>query len=92
MGEIFRVVCQQCGRDFEIEDGGGFFYEVLYCEKCGRKRSVDRDMSDEESLLIERAGPCRCGGTFSLQARPRCLQCGSDNLKKDPPEPIALQD
>jgi rRNA maturation endonuclease Nob1 len=92
MGEIFRVVCQQCGRDFEIEDGGGFFYEVLYCETCGRKRTVERNVSDEESLLIERAGPCRCGGVFSLKAKPRCLKCGSDDLKKDPPEPICLSD
>lgn len=92
MGEIFRVVCQQCGRVFEIEEGGGFRYAVLYCEQCGRKRTVEREKGDEESLLIGRAGACRCGGVFSLRAKPRCLVCGSGNLEKDPPEAIACQD
>ncbi len=92
MGAIYRVVCQQCGRDFEIEDGGGFRYAVLHCEQCGRKRTVAREMGDKESLLVERAGSCRCGGVFSLKAKPRCFKCGSDDLVKDPPEPICLSD
>lgn len=43
MGSLFGGVCNQCGENFEVHDGGGFSFHLLHCDKCGSDKSVDFD-------------------------------------------------
>jgi hypothetical protein len=39
--------CQACGRRFESEEGGGFFFDLLHCDRCGEAKSIGhQEMGD----------------------------------------------
>jgi len=47
MGSQTGYKCQACGTRFEAEEGGGFFFDLLHCDRCGAARSVaHRDMGE----------------------------------------------
>ena len=66
-------------------------FEQMRCEECGRATAV---LVDEQYLagspskaawakrMEARAGKCRCGGQYTLQAKPRCPKCRSVDLDK----------
>ncbi|MBU0479837.1 MAG: hypothetical protein KKG47_01925 [Proteobacteria bacterium] len=74
MGAIFEASCNRCGLQFDYSDGGGFYYDRYRCEDCGETIAVtvDRDLNDAPPPTIEL---CRCGGRFTLNAKPRCPDC-----------------
>lgn len=40
MGRTFGAICNQCNREFTINEGGGFHFELLRCDRCGRSINV----------------------------------------------------
>jgi predicted nucleic acid-binding Zn-ribbon protein len=36
----FGAVCSACGSHFVVNDGGGFSFEILRCDACGRERTI----------------------------------------------------
>ncbi len=47
MGQISEHHCEACGRDFRVSSGGGFFFDRLHCDRCGKSTSVShRDLGE----------------------------------------------
>lgn len=40
MGQIAAYRCTACGEGFSVRDGGGFFFDLLHCDRCGAAASV----------------------------------------------------
>jgi len=54
MGTQTGYECQGCGTRFEVEDGGGFFFDLLHCDRSGAAKSVaHRDMGDVHLAYIK---------------------------------------
>ncbi|MFA6572466.1 MAG: hypothetical protein WCT77_14655 [Bacteroidota bacterium] len=43
MGHQFLAKCRKCGKEFEVSEGGGFFFHLLHCTDCGKEKSVSFD-------------------------------------------------
>ena len=43
MGHTVRAKCLDCGEQFEVDHGGGFFFHLLRCDKCGENKSIGFD-------------------------------------------------
>lgn len=97
MGYSEGVICTACGHRFIRSEGGGFAFDLLHCDRCGRERRVPREQvrtrgrrpvttAEDPSLSIEErlAGRCPCGGQFRLDAPARCPKCRSDEYQSDP--------
>jgi hypothetical protein len=90
MGTLYSSRCNSCGATFETSEGGGFLFELLHCEACGKEKSVPLD--ELGGTRARRWGPryvariegaasaCECGGHFRLNAPPRCPVCRSTDL------------
>ena len=47
MGMASGQLCRACGTKFTVRSGGGFFFDLLHCDTCGRTRNVGhQDMGD----------------------------------------------
>ena len=40
MGSSTGYICKDCNTHFSVRDGGGFFFDMLHCDRCGGARSV----------------------------------------------------
>jgi hypothetical protein len=40
VGNAAGYICRACGTKFVVRHGGGFFFDMLYCDRCGRAQSV----------------------------------------------------
>ena len=43
MGERREHRCLTCGERFRVEQGGGFFFDLLHCDRCGQARSIGHE-------------------------------------------------
>jgi hypothetical protein len=43
MGSAHGYICRTCGTRFRIRSGGGFVFDLLHCDACGKPRSVGHD-------------------------------------------------
>lgn len=43
MGCSGPAKCKNCNAEFEVSIGGGFFFDLLRCDKCGKTKSVSFD-------------------------------------------------
>ena len=43
MGSSTAHICRVCGSRFGVRSGGGFFFDLLHCETCGRTRTVSQE-------------------------------------------------
>ena len=43
MGQRTGYRCGACGERFEIEEGGGFFFDLLHCDRCGEARVIGHE-------------------------------------------------
>ena len=77
MGTVNNGKCKDCGHKFEYSLIGGFSFAIVNCDSCSAARSI----SWEEKKEKEEHGPCKCGGTFTNAAQPRCPKCQSANIK-----------
>jgi hypothetical protein len=39
-GRSIGIICRVCGTRFQVRSGGGFFFDLLHCDACGRHRNV----------------------------------------------------
>jgi|LGOV01.1.fsa_nt_gb Zn finger protein HypA/HybF involved in hydrogenase expression len=54
MGHRFSAVCNECGTNFLASEGGGFFFHLLHCEKCGKERSISfNEISDIHARYLK---------------------------------------
>lgn len=40
MGHEVQSKCLDCGSDFFVRQGGGFFFHLLRCNRCGKTKSI----------------------------------------------------
>ncbi len=90
MGSSYAATCNACGHEFEFNDGPSMMAAQLRCDQCGKDewirldamppalRSYDYDPADDPDSKVNK---CRCGGTFTQEAPPRCPRCRSADLK-----------
>lgn len=43
MSAEYAAACNKCGKKFTLLMGGGFFFHLLRCDRCGRVKSVGFD-------------------------------------------------
>jgi len=43
MGMQIVAKCHDCGEKFTADDGGGFIFHLVRCDKCGKTRSISHD-------------------------------------------------
>lgn len=43
MGTRTQHQCRSCGTSFEVEEGGGFVFDILHCDRCGDARRVGHE-------------------------------------------------
>jgi hypothetical protein len=43
MGSASSYICRACGAHFMARDGGGFMFDLLRCDTCGKTRSVSHE-------------------------------------------------
>ena len=122
MGMSYGAICNDCGAKFTANEGGGFVFHLLHCDRCGAERAIsfdeigephlryikgldvpysevtaehDRhiqqtypgepmDRDEYEAAVEQLCGQCECGGAYRFDAPPRCPECRSANLRKDP--------
>lgn len=93
MGHTYLARCKKCGYEFEVQEGGGFFFHLLRCDECGKTKSISFDEIGEplqenypsDSISEEKyhsevekiAGKCKCAGQFKFNAPPKCPNCKS---------------
>ena len=95
MGIEFDAVCQDCQHRFRLTDGSSFTYLQLRCGLCGKAKNfpisdlINRlgpefnfAQPDAMDRVENLAGLCKCGGTFSSNAKARCPKCKSDHLEE----------
>jgi Zn finger protein HypA/HybF involved in hydrogenase expression len=58
MGERFRAKCLDCGDTFTMNQGGGFFFHLLGCEKCGRTKTIGFEELGEVHDRYLKGLPC----------------------------------
>ena len=93
MGTLNEVLCNSCSNEFRARVGGGFGFELLRCNKCGKESSIGRKVlrSSVDLYIVpsenltrkiqEAAGQCECGGEYCLDAPIRCPICKSRDVK-----------
>lgn len=50
MGSASTFICGACGAHFTVRSGGGFFFDLLHCDTCGRSKSVSHQALGEIHL------------------------------------------
>jgi hypothetical protein len=40
MGHTMNSQCRACGNTFTVDHGGGFYFHLLRCDKCGQTKSI----------------------------------------------------
>ncbi len=50
MGYSFQATCLDCHERFKASEGGGFFFHLLRCDRCGRPESIGFDEIGEPHL------------------------------------------
>ncbi len=76
MGRASQANCNSCGHEFELDQRGGRFFELLRCDRCGETKTQERHE------LGGRPGKCSCGGKFLVDAPPRCPKCKPTDIEE----------
>ncbi|MFH1743624.1 MAG: hypothetical protein ABIH23_31860 [bacterium] len=40
MGHTCDAKCLKCGEEFSVNEGGGFSFHLLHCDRCGKEKDV----------------------------------------------------
>jgi len=40
MGMSYEAICNDCGAKFTANEGGGFVFHLLHCDRCGAERAI----------------------------------------------------
>ena len=47
MGSVIEYRCEACGTDISVSEGGGFFFDRLHCDRCGKSATIShQDLGD----------------------------------------------
>ncbi len=65
MGSSYGAICKSCGHRFEVNEGGGFFFHMLHCDRCGQEKSISFDQLGEAHLRYIKG----LGGPYSEATR-----------------------
>ena len=57
MGHRVAAKCLDCGRTFTVNHGGGFFFHLVRCDRCGKTKSIGFDELGELHLRYLRGLP-----------------------------------
>ena len=57
MGHSYGAICSKCGEKFTVYEGGGFFFHLLHCNKCGKEKSIGFDELGEIHLRYVKGLP-----------------------------------
>ena len=82
MGHGYDAICKGCGTKFEVNEGSGMIAMPFHCDRCGKEWWWQFGPGGPTG----EANPprCECGGTFTMDAPPRCPNCRSLELERDP--------
>jgi transposase-like protein len=81
-GQSRPIVCNDCGNHWTHIDGSGFRSAIYYCDLCANRKSLFQDRTNNLGFLNpENINPCKCGGSFTMNATIRCPQCKSTDLE-----------
>ena len=50
MGQRTGHICTVCGTKFSVDSGGGFMFDMLHCEQCGRTPARSVSWSEPPEL------------------------------------------
>lgn len=54
MGSSTGTTCKNCRHHFAVDEGGGFFFHLLRCDRCGRTKSVGfAELGDLHSAYLK---------------------------------------
>jgi hypothetical protein len=72
MGRATGHICRACGTRFSARSGGGFVFDLLHCDTCGRTQSIrHEDLGDIHLRFVKGLpGPyavCRMEGDRRIQ-------------------------
>jgi hypothetical protein len=57
MGQMSSWICRTCGTHITVRQGGGFFFDLLHCERCGADRSVAHEEMGDTHLRFVKGLP-----------------------------------
>ncbi|VVC04545.1 Uncharacterised protein [Candidatus Bilamarchaeum dharawalense] len=79
MGMMAIYKCNKCSNKFESQEGGGFLFDELRCEKCDEMKRVEvvGKNSRKPKGKVEK---CKCSGNFVSGLRPMCPKCKSRDI------------
>lgn len=83
MGQSYDAICKECGTRFSVSEGYGMIAMPYHCESCGKEWWWEFGAGGPLGKEAH-PPPCECGGTFSLDAQPRCPKCHSSDYRTDP--------
>ncbi len=79
-GITFQLLhCTRCGKEKSVA-----YNQIRIDNYRGERMSVEaykRRVRNEERRFQRVAGSCRCGGSFTVRANPRCPKCRSTRLE-----------
>ncbi len=82
MAYLFAARCLDCGNSFQITVGGGMHHYLVRCDACGKEKGIPHEAGPDLAAIEAVAGSCSCGGSFKVDAPPRCPQCRSLNIER----------
>jgi len=54
MGSSTSMICKSCKKNFTVDEGGGFTFHLLRCDRCGRTKSIDfAELGDLHSAYLK---------------------------------------
>lgn len=82
MGTTYGAICNACDTRFEVNEGSGMIAMPFHCERCGREWWWK--FGPEGPVGRPNPPACECGGSFTEEALPRCPECRSTDVGRDP--------
>jgi len=84
MGHQTEAKCLDCGCTFTVDHGGGFFFHLLRCDRCGRTKAIGfADLGELHVRYVKGL------------SGPYCLASSEDDRKiqeQAPVEPISAEE
>ncbi len=76
MGELLKFKCKKCSLNFSWREGGGFNFDMLHCNDCGKEKEVKTNNNPEIKITpLKECKYCGGGGRFIPDAPIRCPKC-----------------
>ena len=57
MGSASGYLCRTCGTRFRVRSGGGFYFDLLHCDTCGKAKNIGHQELGEIHLRFVKGLP-----------------------------------